>query len=685
MDNNTGVNWSSSTVTMEGLHKSAIIYRKNSACFIYVCYHCGNMFDEVTETLQHIESHFQLANVVIGQLAEDEKGENLGDCFAVTRTNSVMEPFAEDSKDDNLGGDCFAITSVNSTVDIKVEAMDHSDGDGESLLKSEPQANQVRREFRCKICNSIESSKFSIRIHALIQHIREPMKCTHCNSTTFQRLDDFENHLRAHIAEGEVNWKSVTDGIQSTVDVDWSAYYEAMLRQDNKIKEEIARTSESPHELTIAKRPRRKQTRRRVYSRPYRCHKCSQTCRYMNALRSHYNTHVDEDLLRAYRCKECDCYYKNAYSLRVHVLDTHRMVKRLSCKGCALEFNCSHEKQFEEHLQLHNGSDKKLWPDIRDGIDHVQEDFTQYEETTSFADEEHCCEFCTQRFYLKSNFDVHMTSVHSGQRRLQCGQCDAIFTTPKFYFAHQLEHQRVGATIVERDDNVLLANLDACIDERIIYDEDELNQRLYRCLICNTAFDIHYDIRSHIRERHVYKMFPPPVEPKKEFICDLCGMRLKTKAAVKNHLLIHTNTKKHPCTICGKMFRQNSDRRIHERQHTGEKPFQCHLCGKAFISNGLLTAHKKSHDDTTYPCPICGRVFNLPSGYRKHIQTHRQDRSFKCTVCPKSFNTKIYLSKHMSIHSDKQYQCRFCDSKFSTSDGQRQHQRHKHKYASNLS
>lgn len=133
-----------------------------------------------------------------------------------------------------------------------------------------------------------------------------------------------------------------------------------------------------------------------------------------------------------------------------------------------------------------------------------------------------------------------------------------------------MEHQRVGPNIIERDDNVLLANLNACIEERIIYDENEQNERSYRCLICNSQFEVPYDIRSHIRERHVYKMFPPPTEPKREFICDLCGMAMKSKAAVKNHLLIHTNTKSHPCTICGKKFRQNADRRIHERQHTGE-------------------------------------------------------------------------------------------------------------------
>lgn len=117
---------------------------------------------------------------------------------------------------------------------------------------------------------------------------------------------------------------------------------------------------------------------------------------------------------------------------------------------------------------------------------------------------------------------------------------------------------------------MLLANLDASIDERIIFDENEGNELSYRCLICHTTFEAHYDARKHVRERHVYKMFPSPLEPKIELICDLCGISTKTKAAFKNHLLIHTNTKSHPCTICGKKFRQSGGRIIHERQHTGE-------------------------------------------------------------------------------------------------------------------
>lgn len=111
-----------------------------------------------------------------------------------------------------------------------------------------------------------------------------------------------------------------------------------------------------------------------------------------------------------------------------------------------------------------------------------------------------------------------------------------------------------------------------------------------------------------------------------------------------------------------------------------QKPFVCEQCGKRFFSNSLLGAHKKSHDNTTYPCTICGRVFNVPSSYRRHVQTHRKDKSFECTICSKSFNTRVYLSRHMFKHSEKNYSCSFCENKFNTASGLKQHEKSKHNY-----
>lgn len=395
-----------------GMHKSAIIYRDDSASFIYVCFHCGSMFNEINETLQHIECHFQLASVVV-------------------------DPFTDVGKQENFT-DSFPLSSGPETSDIKTEIFDNEINSSSAAIRSELVIEDDVREYCCKVCNAIQSSKFLFYIHVLNVHIREPMKCCYCtNNRPFENTGVFENHLRRHIAKGEVNWESVTQGIHTSMEFDWSAYESAAsidLKLENEVTVQKAKRIPSSNELVTVKRRRHKSTTKRVYSRPYRCHKCSQTCRYMNALKDHLKTHTDDELLETYKCKECDCYFKNSCALRIHVLGVHFGTKRLSCNACDLEFNFAEGKQFEEHLQLHNGPDNKLWTDVRYGIQHQKDDFSKYEEFDSFTEQQFSCEFCTQRFYLKSNLDVHMKSVHSGQRRLRCGQCDSIFTTPKVCF-----------------------------------------------------------------------------------------------------------------------------------------------------------------------------------------------------------------------------------------------------------
>lgn len=384
--------------SIEGLHKSAIIYRDDSATFIYVCFHCGRMFNEINETLQHIESHFQLTNVLTKQFITD------------------------DGKDYHL----------DETVDIKVEILDNKD---ETMFSD-------KREFRCNVCGVVQLSRFSLRVHALNDHIHEPMECRYCNCCSFKGIADFETHLTSHMEKGEVDWKNLTEGIQSGTAVDWSVFdadeateADLKLLVQNEVAEVVTKTNPSFKKTSTAKSRRKRQYKPREYSRPYQCHKCSQKFRYTTALRSHFETHTNDCLLEVCRCTECDGYYKNSFALRLHVLEHHQNIQTFSCKACASEFTNSQTKQFEEHLQDHNGPDKKLWPDIRDGIYQQNENCTKYEEFYSFIDEQFSCEFCTQRFHLKCNLDGHMKSIHSSQRRLQCGQCHSIFTTPKVIFS----------------------------------------------------------------------------------------------------------------------------------------------------------------------------------------------------------------------------------------------------------
>lgn len=400
---------SSTDITTDGLHKSAIIYRDNSARFVYVCFHCGCTFNEINETLQHIESHFQLANVVVEQSS------------------------LQDGEDDRLF-DCSAMQSLSESVDVKIEVLDNKKfvmEDNRIMPKSDPLGN-IQRKFRCKMCNLIHSSKMLVRLHALNIHIREPMKCHLCKKT-FDRKYNFESHLTRHIEKGDVNWKSAVDGIKTRQKIDWSKY-EAEVEPDNKVKVEKLQTIPS-FEVATVEQSQPRDTKKRPYSRPYQCHKCPLKCRYAKALRTHFQTHhSDHELLDVSKCKECDGFYKNPFELRIHVLDVHRMITTFSCAACDLEFNHKESKQFEEHLEEHNNGpdDKKLWKCISEGINHPTDvDYSKYEAIYSLTEELNSCEFCAERFHLKCNLDMHMKSAHYGQRRLPCGQCDSIFTTPK--------------------------------------------------------------------------------------------------------------------------------------------------------------------------------------------------------------------------------------------------------------
>lgn len=144
----------------------------------------------------------------------------------------------------------------------------------------------------------------------------------------------------------------------------------------------------------------------------------------------------------------------------------------------------------------------------------------------------------------------------------------------QFYFAHQLEHQRVGPIITETDMNVLYGNLNSHIMNQFVFNDKENKANPYKCLICYSQCSSVYEIRGHVRERHVYKSLPPPIKPnmKKEITCNECGMVIK-RHNFRKHLMTHSDVKLYSCSTCGKKFRNKAEKIVHERLHTGEVSF----------------------------------------------------------------------------------------------------------------
>lgn len=80
-----------------------------------------------------------------------------------------------------------------------------------------------------------------------------------------------------------------------------------------------------------------------------------------------------------------------------------------------------------------------------------------------------------------------------------------------------------------------------------------------------------------------------------EWLCHLCGRKLKTKRNLINHYFVHSGEKPFSCNDCGKVFTCKDKLKLHLKIHKGIRPHVCLVCNKAFIQKGHLASHSKSH------------------------------------------------------------------------------------------
>ena len=81
------------------------------------------------------------------------------------------------------------------------------------------------------------------------------------------------------------------------------------------------------------------------------------------------------------------------------------------------------------------------------------------------------------------------------------------------------------------------------------------------------------------------------------------------------------------------------------------------------------TPQVEGGESEKYECPTCGKVFDRPYRYQRHLQIHNPNRpKVSCQLCNKTFTRMDTLENHMKcLHSnDRPFKCTFpgCPKRF---------------------
>ncbi|XP_022831027.1 uncharacterized protein LOC111359658 [Spodoptera litura] len=185
----------------------------------------------------------------------------------------------------------------------------------------------------------------------------------------------------------------------------------------------------------------------------------------------------------------------------------------------------------------------------------------------------------------------------------------------------------------------------------------EFQKLKYRCDTCIIAFNTEKLMQDHLNGKH---------QPKGENChqCPICEAYFLTKDNLSAHKALHQQGYK--CKECG--FNTGLKKRMmkHVGEHKTGDSFTCSSCGSSF---------RVIHDGLSYPCPICGKLFQWKRNLYRHTRNHRERAAgalHECRDCGKTFasrdcyNNHMRLSKRHVADEALQHACTYCDKKFPT-------------------
>ena len=228
----------------------------------------------------------------------------------------------------------------------------------------------------------------------------------------------------------------------------------------------------------------------------------------------------------------------------------------------------------------------------------------------------HQCQDCAKVFKTKSNLNQHRNIVHQNVRHI-CDKCGKSFTHSGYRYHKLTAHRSEDFESSSSDEGSK-----AFVEEKI---------KKFECENCGKRFAQNSLLRKHISA--VHEQTNDKAGGIRKFQCPYCPSQFKRKDHVDRHI-----THLHSIVPDAKLF---------ECVHPN--------CGKRFQSAGRLQQHSKLHqDNSTHPCPICGKTILRKKNLSIHIITCHPSESvnFEPEITNKQEEIKQRVIDNLSSHEN---------------------------------
>eukprot|EP00092_Neocalanus_flemingeri_P003908 GFUD01004208.1.p1 GENE.GFUD01004208.1~~GFUD01004208.1.p1 ORF type:complete len:408 (+),score=65.43 GFUD01004208.1:34-1257(+) len=154
--------------------------------------------------------------------------------------------------------------------------------------------------------------------------------------------------------------------------------------------------------------------------------------------------------------------------------------------------------------------------------------------------------------------------------------------------------------------------------------------------------------------------------------CELCGKQLSSLYITEHKAVMHQTRGLRKCKECDFETYSRSVLQDHRNKIHSRDTFPCTLCGKVFQTSKVRYDHeskvhgsgKSKSEEKLLTCDACGKTFNQKYKLMGHMKRlHNTGNTHTCQICEKQFTSLEYLKKHVRGHEEKR-PCTYCSKMY---------------------